>query len=173
MVRGQRASGTMSNRSSAPGHEIVSQLRKARPICFASGPDDHIPGRNRACELPPPQFPEPPAQTIAGHHAGLELRNNESHPGMTRLIVRPPHIEKSELPAPPTLMDLLELRCRVQPARAGEALSRQRPPCFEGVLTVRRLRPFFRRLDNVSRPHRSAIRARKPCLFRRLRLRGR
>jgi hypothetical protein len=103
----------------------------------------------------------------------LELRNNKSHPGVARLSVRPPHIQKSEPKPPSMLVNPLKLCGSVQPLHAGEALSRQRPPCFEGVFTVRRLRPFFRRLDNVSRPHRSAIRARNPCLFRRLRLRGR
>ena len=172
-MRGHRATGTTSNRSSAPGQKVGAQLTETRSVCIVPCPDDYIPRRHRPRELPTPQFPEPPAQTIAGHHAGLELRNNESHPGMARLIVRPPHIEKPEPSPLPMLVNPLEFRCRVQPARAGEALSRQRPPCFEGAFTVRRLRPFFRRLDNTSRPHRSAIRVRNPCLFRRLRLRGR
>lgn len=50
---------------------------------------------------------------------------------------------------------------------------RYRPPCLEPSFTVSRLRPFFRRRESVARPQRVAIRARKPCLLIRRRLRGR
>src|SRR6266566_3072337 len=45
--------------------------------------------------------------------------------------------------------------------------------CLDGILTTRRLRPFLRRRDSVARPQTVFIRARKPCLFMRRRLRGR
>jgi hypothetical protein len=44
---------------------------------------------------------------------------------------------------------------------------------LDGIWTVRRLRPFLRRLDSTARPHRVFMRCRNPCLFTRLRLRGR
>ena len=49
---------------------------------------------------------------------------------------------------------------------------RQEPPCFEGSDTVNRLRPFFRLRESTARPHRVAMRARKPCLLMRRLLRG-
>src|SRR5438128_4127125 len=45
--------------------------------------------------------------------------------------------------------------------------------CLDGRRTTRRLRPFFRRRDSVARPQTVFIRARKPCLLTRRRLRGR
>lgn len=48
----------------------------------------------------------------------------------------------------------------------------QRPPCFEGACTATRLRPFLRRRLSTARPHRVPMRARKPCLLMRRRLRG-
>ena len=50
---------------------------------------------------------------------------------------------------------------------------RQEPPCFDGSDTVSRFRPFLRRRESTARPHRVAIRARKPCLLMRRLLRGR
>ena len=50
---------------------------------------------------------------------------------------------------------------------------RQEPPCFDGSETVSRLRPFLRRRERTARPHRVAMRARKPCLLIRRLLRGR
>ncbi len=173
-TRGQRSGEPIASAcAGAPREERVAQRIEAGLVGDPAGSNDHVPGRDRLHQLPSPQFSEPPAQTIAGHRAGLELRNDESHPRMARLIVRPPHIEKSEGSAVARPLHSLEVRFPMQSGRARKPLVRQRPPCFEGTFTVRRLRPFFRRRDNTSRPHRSAIRARKPCLFRRLRLRGR
>lgn len=92
---------------------------------------------------------------------------------MARLIVSPPDIEQTELPATSGAVYPLEIRRSEQAARPGKPLSYQRPPCLDGVLTVSRLRPFLRRRDSTSRPHRSSIRARNPCLLSRFRLRGR
>ena len=44
---------------------------------------------------------------------------------------------------------------------------------LDGSRTVRRLRPFFLRRLSTSRPHRVAIRARKPCVRMRRLFRGR
>jgi len=66
----------------------------------------------------------------------------------------------------------LELRRAADAPGGGEPLSRQPPPCLDGMDTVNCLRPFFRRLLRTSRPHRSFMRARNPCLFTRRLLRG-
>jgi len=61
-----------------------------------------------------------------------------------------------------------------EPMGAREARRRrQEPPCFDGSETVSRLRPFLRRRERTARPHRVAMRARKPCLLIRRLLRGR
>jgi hypothetical protein len=173
--RGQWASdGIISPGRSAPGQQLVSKRAKSDFVGFPPRPDHHVPRRHRLFQLPPPHFFQPTAQTIAGHRGGLELRNDESHPRMARRIVCPQHIEMRKSLSPSRALHPLELRSASEPALAGEPLvCRQRPPCLEGTLTVRRLRPFFRRRESTSRPHRSAIRARNPCRLRRLRLRGR
>src|SRR5262249_51633429 len=132
------------------------------------------PRRDRLHQLAPPQLFEAPAQTIAGHPGGLELWNDESHPRMARWIVCPHYVEMAEPFSLSRLQYSGELGHAREPSRAQPALVyRQRPPCFEGTLIVRRLRPFLRRRDSTSRPQRSAMRARKPCRLSRLRLRGR
>lgn len=70
------------------------------------------------------------------------------------------------------LLHCLEVRPARNPPTPGEPLGRQLPPCFEGRETAKLLRPFLRRLFKISRPQRVFIRARKPCLFTRRRLRG-
>jgi hypothetical protein len=47
------------------------------------------------------------------------------------------------------------------------------PEYFEGNRTVNRFRPFLRRRLSTSRPQRSAMRVRNPCVLMRRLLRGR
>jgi hypothetical protein len=80
-------------------------------------------------------------------------------------MLRPATLTQRETPA--------DVGAPGEPVSSLQALaSRQEPPCFDGMETVSRLRPFFRRRDNTSRPQRVAIRARKPCLLIRRRFRG-
>ena len=66
-----------------------------------------------------------------------------------------------------------DVRAPGKPLGSRQTLSpRQDPPCLDGVETVSRFRPFFRRRESTSRPQRVAIRARKPCLLIRRRFRG-
>jgi hypothetical protein len=125
-------------------------------------------------ELETPELPEAPPQTIAGHRGRLKFRNDQSHPRLARRVVRPDHVQMFEAAAPA----LSEAAANV--GRAGEAMGsrqarrwRQEPPCFDGSETVSCLRPFFRRRERTARPHRVAMRARKPCLLIRRLLRGR
>lgn len=52
------------------------------------------------------------------------------------------------------------------------SVENQAPAYFDGICTVRRLRPFLRRRLRTARPHLSSMRVRKPCLRTRLVLRG-
>jgi hypothetical protein len=158
----------------APGKQLGAQGIEACAVGFAPGPDHDITGRLVLLDLPPPDFPEPAAQTIAGHRGCLELRNDQSHPWLARLVVHPDHVQVLEAAAAP----MGEAAANV--GRAGEPMSsrqargcRQEPPCFEGNETVSRFRPFFRLRDSTARPQRVAIRARNPCLLMRRLFRGR
>jgi len=62
---------------------------------------------------------------------------------------------------------------RVMRTRRGYRSLVYRLRCLDGILTTRRLRPFFRRRERVARPQTVFMRARKPCLFMRRRFRGR
>jgi len=125
-------------------------------------------------ELEAPELPEAPPETIAGHRGRLKLRNDQSHPRVARRVVRPDHVQMFDAAAPA----LSEAAANV--GRAREPMSsrdarrgRQEPPCFDGSETVSCLRPFLRRRERTARPHRVAMRARKPCLLIRRLLRGR
>jgi hypothetical protein len=172
--RGQRSVGFGSRDRRAPRQELVLEGGECGTVGLPPRPNHHIHRRQRSHELPAPLLPEPARLTIAGHRGGLELRYDQSHPRMARLVVDPQHLEMVQPPPPSVLLHSVKLRGTSQPARARKTLvRRQRPPCFEGIFTVRRLRPFFLRRESTSRPQRSAIRARKPCRLTRFRLRGR
>lgn len=57
-----------------------------------------------------------------------------------------------------------EARPRSLSACVADTRTHYAPAYFEGSLTVKILRPFFRRLLKIARPHFVAIRVRNPCL---------
>lgn len=175
--RGQRSTGgTASHQRGAPCEKIVPESRERRRVGFSSRANHHVPLPHRPSgqKLSAPEFSKSAPQTIAGHRGGLELRNDQSHPWLARLVVRPQHIEMLEPPPPSPLLHPAQVCRKGKPALVRPALSyRQRPPCFVGSEMVKRFRPFLRRRESTSRPQRSAIRARNPCRLTRLRLRGR
>jgi hypothetical protein len=157
----------------APGEQLRPKRLEVGSIRLAPRPDDHVAVWLLGLNLSSPDFPEPPAQAIPGHRRGLEFRDDESHAGLTQSIVHPDHVQVLE----PAAAAMVETAANV--GRARETMVprqarrwRQEPPCFEGSDTVSRLRPFFRLRDSTARPHRVAMRARKPCLLMRRLLRG-
>jgi hypothetical protein len=113
-------------------------------------------------------------QTIAGHRRGLELRNDQSHTRVTRMIVHPDQVQMLQTAAPAMSEAVANVGRAREPNGSRVARRwRQEPPCFDGNETVRRLRPFLRRRERTARPHRVAIRARNPCLVIRRLFRGR
>jgi hypothetical protein len=158
----------------APADQLGTQRIEACAVGLAPGSDHDVARRLVRLNVSPPDFAEPAPQTITGHRGCLELRNDQSHPWVARLVVHPDHVQVLEAAAAP----MGEAAANI--GRAGEAASsrqarrgRQEPPCFDGSETVSRLRPFFLRRDSTARPHRVAIRARNPCLLMRRLFRGR
>jgi hypothetical protein len=158
-----------------PGcQELGSELVEARLVGFAPGSNHQIPGGLLRLNVPPPNLPEPPAQTIAGHRGRLELGDDQPHPWLARWIVDPDHVQVLEATAPAKVEAAADVGRAREPMGPRQARRwRQEPPCFEGKETVRRLRPFLRLRDNTARPQRVAIRARNPCLLIRRLFRGR
>jgi hypothetical protein len=157
-----------------PCEELGPEALKTRGVRLPPGPDDQIPCRLALLDLPPPDLPEPPAQTIAGHRGRLKLGNDQSHPWLARLVVHPDHIQVLEATAPAmgeAAANVGRPRKPMSSRKAGRW--RQEPPCFDGSDTVSCLRPFLRRRERTARPHRVAIRARNPCLLIRRLFRGR
>jgi len=69
-------------------------------------------------------------------------------------------------------LDCSDFRGTSETLAAGQALLLQTRACFDGALTASLFRPFLRRRLRTARPHLVFMRARKPCLFLRRRLRG-
>jgi hypothetical protein len=158
----------------APRQDVVLQRRERRGIGLAAGANHEVPGGLMLLDLAPPDLPEPPAETIAGHRGGLVLGDDQSHPRVARQVVRPDHLQMPEAATPAlgeAAADVGGAREPVGPRKARRR--RQEPPCFDGSETVSRFRPFLRRRESTARPHRVAIRARNPCLLMRRLLRGR
>jgi len=150
------------------------EVSKIRVVGLTADPDDQIDSALGRPYLTTPDLGQPPPQTITGHRSGLEPWNDQSHPRVARCVVRPDEVQ----PLQPAALTRLEAATPI--GSAGEAAgpgaslaARQRLPCFLPTWTVSFLRPFFRRRDSVARPHRSSIRARKPCFAMRRLFRGR
>ena len=161
-------------RGVAPTQDLGTQSVVGGSIGLATGAHQQVARRLHRLHLTPPYFLEPAPETIAGHRSRLKSGNDQPHARMAQSIVNPDQVEKRG-PAAPTLgqapPDVGRSR---QSARPRESLAGgQARPCFDGMETVNRFRPFFRRRDRTSRPQRSAIRARNPCLAMRFLLRGR
>lgn len=158
----------------APPQDLGAERIVRRAVRLAARTHEEVEGRLHLLHLAAPHFLEPAPETIPGHRGRLESGNDQPHARMAQCIIDPDQVEKRG-PAAPTLGQAPpDVGCARQTARPREAFSgRQARPCFDGIETVSRFRPFFRRRDRTSRPQRSAIRARKPCLAMRFLLRGR
>lgn len=85
-----------------PGQEVFPESGEVRRVSFAPGADHEIPRRLVLLQLAPPDLADPPAQTIAGHRGRLKSGNDQSHPRVARLVIRPDHLQMPE-PAAPAL----------------------------------------------------------------------
>ena len=181
--QGERAAGQLERRRHwspgtengiAPAEHLGLQRLEAGGVGFAASPDDQVPRRLPLLDLPAPDFPQAPPQTIAGHRAGLESGNDQSHARMARCVVDPDHVEMLGPAAPAGVQAATDVGRPREPVGPREAFRwRQEPPCFDGIETTSCRRPFLRRRDRTARPQRVAMRARKPCLLIRRLLRGR
>jgi hypothetical protein len=180
--RGEESAGKRQDRHGSPGlqhrapprEEIVPERREGGAVGLAPGADHEVPRGLVLLDLAPPDLAQASAQTIAGHRGRLVSRNDQSHPRVARQVVRPDHVQMPEAAAPARREAAADVGGAREPVGSREARRRrQEPPCFDGSETVSRFRPFFRRRESTARPHRVAIRARKPCLLMRRLLRGR
>lgn len=158
----------------APTQDLGAERVVRGVVSLTTGTHEQVARRLHRLHFAAPHFLEPAPETIAGHRCRLESGNDQPHARMAQCIVNPDQVEKRG-PAAPTLGQAPpDVGCARQTARPREAFSgRQARPCFDGIETVSRFRPFLRRRDRTSRPQRSAIRARNPCLAIRFLLRGR
>jgi hypothetical protein len=157
-----------------PVEEVAPQVGEGRGVGLAAGSNDQVPRRLVRLKLAAPDLPHLTPQTIAGHRGRLKFRNDQSHPGVARRVVRPNHVQVLEAAAPALSEAAAKIGRAREPVRSRQARRcRQEPPCFEGSEMAICFRPFFRRRDSTARPQREAIRARNPCLLIRRLLRGR
>jgi hypothetical protein len=99
-------------------------------------------------------------------------RHDYPKPGMSQLVAAPRNVQSWRTVAAAPLQHRRDIRSARHAPNPRDPLGRQRPPCFEGSCTARRLRPFFLRRLSTARPQRVCIRARNPCFAVRRRLRG-
>lgn len=91
-------------------------------------------------------------------------RDDESDPRVSEIVGTPEDVQSGSA-ATVSIANYSRQVCGARQAPiARKLLGRQLPPCFDGILAARRLRPFFRRRLSTALPHRVLIRARNPCL---------
>lgn len=142
------------------------------------GADENIEGQppisERREDGPTADLAQSALDAVPGHGAPTMLRHDEAQAGKGSGGRRQEDLEVLGPLALPPLQESADLTRVPDAGGAREALPG--PRVGSGYLlptdTMRRARPFFRRRERVARPPRVFIRARNPCLFTRLRLRG-
>ena len=123
---------------------------------------------------PAPDLPKPPLQEISLDNPMAMLRNDESEPGTRSGGSREEDVHVSRPLALPPLQQLADLRTASNAGAPREPLdpvgwvAGYLPPTCTTIC----VRPRRRRRFSVFRPPTVFMRARNPCLFTRLRLRG-
>lgn len=157
---------------------LFLQLPECRLVPTPPSPQQNVglDARDVECRkhIPPTDLAEPPLQEIPLHDLPTVLRNDESQAGTRSGRSSEEDIDiRSPLPLPP-LEQLTDFRAESNPRFPREALvsALDRAVYFPPILTTSRARPRLRRRLSVFRPPLVFMRARNPCLFFLLRLRG-
>ena len=156
-------------------HCSRSRVRSAKTAVYAGGRARITMSNAGSCgkQTAACLLAQPPPQLVAGHRRATEAGRDDAQPRMAVIVGAPENLEPGSAPAGSAGQNRLDLRSARQTAAPREVLGRQAAPCFEGIWTLSRRRPFLRRRLRTSRPQRVFMRARKPCLRMRRVLRGR
>ncbi len=158
--------------------DLVRQLGEVGIVGLGSSLDQDVEPRlaipTAGQQLEPSRFTQPPFEPVAvddvvtmpwnhQRYSGAQNRGSvDEHVQMVRPFALPPTIERPDLRPSP------------DPGLSWKPIPASRWPFyFLGVVAARRLRPLRRRRARILRPDLVLWRARKPCLRRRLRFRGR
>lgn len=172
-------------------HHLLLQVTKPGSVGLLPRPEEDVHGKSSSTE--PGQHPgaaqlsESALQPVPVHDAVAVLRDDEAEARTRNGGQAKKDVEMGRLRSLPPPQNLSDIACLVKTAglRKPKLAARTRAlairprdrsihePYFEPVETVRRRRPRARRRFSVFLPPFVAIRARKPCLLARLRLRGR
>jgi len=77
--------GSLGTKNSvAPQEHLRLKRLEAGGVGLATCLDDQIPRRLALLDLPTPELPQAPPETIAGHRGRLKLGNDQSHPWLAR-----------------------------------------------------------------------------------------
>ncbi len=123
---------------------------------------------------PPTDLPQTALQSIPLHDGPTVLRNDESEAGTRSGRSSEEDLDVGRLLPLPPLEQLTDFRAEPDSRIPGEALAStlDRAVYFPPIFTTSRARPRLRRRLSVLRPPLVFMRARNPCLFFLLRLRG-
>lgn len=159
--------------------ELFLDMGKTEIIYAALRDQDQVDGALEDLWVVTEHLPNPPLDAIAGDGSANLLRDRDPDPRFSRrraakiinesttVTTLAATLETEEVPA------ALEATLWAKPHLSSRADRHgSRPNYLIGVETVRLLRPLRRRAVRTDRPPGLADRARKPCLFFRLRLLG-
>lgn len=158
--------------------DLTSQSLELRAIRRHARSYQDVPPRapsiERGKNLTPADLAEPPLQHITVDDPAAMLRHDYSESGPRGPRGRHVHIEARRALSLPLREQSTNLGAAVDPGPAGQALRSVGLGAygFPAIFTAIRARPCRLRRLSVARPPFVAMRARNPCLFTRLRLRG-
>ncbi len=173
-----------------PFYELIAKFFESRIVRLASCADQKI-HRDPHLLQPRQQFtsrdlPQTPLQTIAVDDSMAMLRHHHAEPRIQKGGSGEDDVQMTRLRAFPPREQPPDVGTRSDPDGPGKSRDRTdrtrlgsrgapavHPSYLEPIFTVSLARPFLRRALSTARPLRVFIRARKPCLLTRLRLRGR
>lgn len=165
-------------REAEQSSELVGDFAVSGCGSIGSGNDDQIEGRmdevvvfsEELTNLPPdaialwriPDLAAGGDSQTRGSGGEGSCENDEARPGLSPT----PILQGNEIRALPNVQSF------GKPLVPNRLEVVAHPGCFGGIETVRRLRPLARRRAKMARPAAVAMRLRKPCLRKRLRLLG-
>ena len=159
--------------ATAHAHALLTEFDDAGSVRRRKCPHDDVDVRQHREHVDPYDFAKPAFHAIAIDGGVRVPRHDDARPGVTQKGSDIPNVKVRGSDSLPLQADRLERAFPRQPVGARKAAIGQMPAYFDGSLTVRRLRPFFRRRLSVSLPHFVSIRARNPCVAMRRLFRGR
>jgi hypothetical protein len=113
--------GSPCERRCAPAEQLGAEGIEGRAVCPRPGLDDQVPRRLPRLDFDSPDFAQPASKTIAGHRGRLMLGDDQPHPWLARLVVRPEYVHVLEAAAAALGETAANVRRAREPMRSRQA----------------------------------------------------